>query len=474
MKPLLLLVALLAGCGRGQAPSGPGAEAGTSASPTAPDLVLLVLPGLRADPPGTPGAERSVALSFPTAPSRIFAAAYAQSSSRFLSLGSLFTGLYPSAIPLCGLPSPDQDVGGDRPWCTRIPESRYTLAGVLGLYGYRTALYHSHVPAADALARGFDHVVDVSTGRTSALTDWTTARSDASAWWSAEEGAPRLLVVVASDLVLRDRPDLQDSLSSRAPPTEAQLSSPETLEAARQDQRRVWEIYARAGRDLGLQVNDLLAALPSSTRARWTVLTSTNGIHLGEPSDFGQNAPPFSPYEIVRERTVRVPLLLWDSRSPSSGEVPVSRDPVELVDLFPTLANLAGAVPPAGLAGQDLLSSPPDGEAVAYSEFGDMLAVRKGPWLLTFRALLHYGSALDPELTTRLERAIENPDLVTLYDVTTDPLQMTNLTRKEPTVVRDLWTHMVRIRTTTGAPPPELLTPERLWDLRMTSTEGYW
>ena len=101
-----------------------------------PDLILVLTPGLRADVT-TPGAEQALFEGLSALPWRRFTQAYAQSCSPHTSMGSLLTGLYPSAIPLCGSYAGDSLVPNseESPWCSELPERRYTLPEVVELEG---------------------------------------------------------------------------------------------------------------------------------------------------------------------------------------------------------------------------------------------------------------------------------------------------------------------------------------------------
>lgn len=111
-----------------------------------PDIVLIVLSGLRADV-GEDGAEAALYRGMNMSPNLRFTNAYAQSCTPFASLGSLLTGRYPSAIPLCGTYDPNSLVpreSNETAWCATIPEQTWTLPEVLGVYGYRTGAYVSN------------------------------------------------------------------------------------------------------------------------------------------------------------------------------------------------------------------------------------------------------------------------------------------------------------------------------------------
>ena len=91
------------------------------------------------------------------------------------------------------------------------------------------------------------------------------------------------------------------------------------------------------------------------------VLVSDNGFHLGDHGGLWSKLTTF-------ENATRVPLLMAGAGIPTGRVVP---HPVELVDIYPTLAELAGLEAPPGLEGKSLVpairAQKADSEARAYS-----------------------------------------------------------------------------------------------------------
>ena len=94
------------------------------------------------------------------------------------------------------------------------------------------------------------------------------------------------------------------------------------------------------------QVGRLLDALEETGLADRTIvaLWSDHGYHLGEHNGIWQK-------RTLLEPSARTPLII---RDPRIGATPASRRIVELLDLYPTLAELAGLEPPARLEGRSL------------------------------------------------------------------------------------------------------------------------
>lgn len=461
MIPALLLLA----CGEASVATAPPLAATAPAAATAPDLVLVGVAGLRADPRSR--ASEWFLEAFTGERGVVFANAYAQSPSTFVSLGGLLTGRYPSAVPLCGLPSDPGDTTAPPPWCAEVPATVPTLPGVLALYGYRTALLTADVHGAERLAPLFQDAIVASQRWEDRATDWDRVRTLAEAWWTADTSRPRLLVVAVSDLDARNVPALRAAMG-------LDLAG-EGGAPTRIDRPLVTSAYQQAARATGAETHSLVDTLRrTSSRPTWAAVFGTNGINLGDASVPSQALRDRSWNDLLLDRTLHVPLALIGP--PDAPPARVEDQVVELVDLLPTLLSLGGAVPPAGIPGQDLLATPfvADPHATAYGEFGDMLTVRSGSRAWTVRAFFYNRSALDPELTNFVLDHRPEPGKHGLHDVVNDPFQERNLLEVDPEGARRMNDLLVKIRTGPGAPPVGALDARRIWELRMAPADGYW
>ena len=381
-----------------------------------PDLVLLLVDRLRAH-----GAADDAVLARLPAPDAVLDG-YAASSLAFPSLGALLVGTYPSAAPLCGLTTRGEQDPAVRPWCAALPPARSTLPGALGAYGYRTALFTSGLAGAEELGEAFQHADALD-----APVAWTELQERAVAWW--EGGGPRLPVVVTSELDLARRGEDGD------------------LSAA----------YAAAADATG----EGLAGLPAGLDGEpLVVLAGLTGTSLGEHGGSPEGSDTFAE-QLLLDLTLHVPVALWGEVAPQPG-------PVELIDLGPTLLDWAGAAPLADVAGGSL-TEPVDGRA--YAELGDQLVLRDGPWPLSWRAMFHNASALDPHLDELLARA-ETSAPPRLHHVVDDPLQQQALGGRSE--AEALLRTLRQTRAGPAAPAPEARSSQRLLELRMTRAEGYW
>ncbi len=133
-------------------------------------------------------------------------------------------------------------------------------------------------------------------------------------------------------------------------------------ELSRADLARHVASYLRSVAWLDSQVGRLLAALDQAGLAEDTLVVfwSDHGYFLGEHGLWSKNQP--------FQEVVEAPLLVRDGRH--TGQ---RTQPVQMLDVFPTLCELSGVEPPARLAGRSLaplLASASDpGRGPAFSEF---------------------------------------------------------------------------------------------------------
>lgn len=204
------------------------------------------------------------------------------------------------------------------------------------------------------------------------------------------------------------------------------LSSPSFNEPDVSDKRK--DVKAQPGVDPATQqtlftqrlrtlaaLDEAVAGIVASLEAAGTLddtvimFTSDNGYLFGEHRLVGKNVP--------YEESIRVPLVM---RGPGIPAGERRRQTVAMVDLAPTIAELADADPTVGIDGRSLL-----GYAVHDRRQRD-----RG-------LLLQAGSKGKDEKTAWRWRGVrtkrytlvrwQGPRFVELYDRTTDPLQLTNV-----------------------------------------------
>ena len=144
----------------------------------------------------------------------------------------------------------------------------------------------------------------------------------------------------------------------------------------------------------------------------------------GGTSTAGWNAPYRGKKSEYHEGGIRVPAVLrWPGRiTPGSESAAV----LHAIDLFPTLAGLAGADTSAGLPldGVDVWAAIADGAQSPRDEVVHSLdVIRKGDWKFIEEGIDYYGWTTDaPEL----------------YDIAADPYEETNLASSETAKVAEL------------------------------------
>ncbi len=449
----------------------------TSIGRVLPDFVVVAVEGLRAATPDGPDPTGALLTAFPAPPLANFHAAYTTSSAASTSFGSLLTGRYPAAIPLCRVREGAAADGAARAWCTLLPDDRASLPDILANYGYHTALLTTGGVGFDTFFKRFQTTETIALTTGAADPPLATA---AGQWWSAHAGHPRLLVVhigtMAAALDFQAIPSPEMPTVSPDHSRSRQVASGQEGPAA--DMLALGVVMQkRYGAALATLIDPMattIRALPASPeRPVWTTLVGLFGANLAETTGFEGWRLGLDSRQYLLERTLHVPIVVWGPPHDTSDRHAL----VELTDVVPTLLSRADAVYPAGASGRDLLSVAADPTPWAYAEFGDMLSVRQGRNRLTVRTYVHDSSSLDPVLT-ETARALLLDRSWTLHDVVADPVQARNLLlspgKGTADAVLALHRTMIDVRTGSGAPPPDRVTPERLWALRMSAGQGYW
>lgn len=151
------------------------------------------------------------------------------------------------------------------------------------------------------------------------------------------------------------------------------------------------------------QVGRVLDALEKSGRADRTIicLWSDHGYHLGEKGMMGKTT--------LWERSTRVPLIFAGPGIPRGKK---TSSPAELLDLYPTLAELCGFTPPSGLDGLSLLP-----------QIRDPGKIRERP------AITVHNPGNQSIRGERYRLILYADGSEELYDLRNDPAEATNLVR---------------------------------------------
>lgn len=129
-------------------------------------------------------------------------------------------------------------------------------------------------------------------------------------------------------------------------PAPALTVKPANYGLSAEDQKIFTRAYHASTSLMDAQVGRLTAAIDRLKLADNTILVfiSDHGWCLGEHGQWQK--------QLLFEESARVPMIIYDPAAKGNGKV--STRPVELVDLYATLADLAGLPAPAGVEGKSL------------------------------------------------------------------------------------------------------------------------
>ena len=211
---------------------------------------------------------------------------------------------------------------------------------------------------------------------------------------------------------------------SPAVPAPAWFTNPPNWGISEQAQRETIRAYYASISFLDANVGRVLNALDRLDLAKNTVVVfiSDHGYHLGEQGQWMK--------QTLFERCARAPLIIAGPGVAASGHA--SSRIVEFIDLYPTLATLAGVSPPAGLHGRSLaplLKNP----SAKWDHFA-ITQVRRGPAATPF-----FGYSIRTE-KWRYTEWNGGKLGVELYDEVADPQELINLASdpKHQKTVREL------------------------------------
>jgi len=419
-----------------------------------PDLAIIVIDTLRADHLGSGGytaRSTSPELDAFAATATRYSAAQAPSGWTAPSLGSVMTGLWPSRHRAgqrrVRAWTPQQKAGTDSratDYLTLSP-SVQTLAERLRAAGYDTTGFvtNNFFGPRVRFDRGFGRYQLV---RANDVIGGARVVDTVDTWLAGQETAlaPSFLVIhfIEPHHPYRRRAHLEEGLPE---PTELELEQEEkrgmqarTLRdldpAARANPEQTKTMYDAEIRYVDAIVGPLLQRLDDGERT--IVVLSDHGEGFGEHGAFVHG-------NTLYQELVHVPL--WVRQPGQEGAVVDT--PVSLVDVTPTLLQLAGLPADESLDGQVLPSTEPPSEdtarvlvSEAMYKGPDRVQVRQGDWTY-FRQLpsSEKSTRSRPLKSTRSGRKASER----LYDLSVDPTQQTDL-------------------ADSAAPPPQLAELRRL------------
>lgn len=459
---LVALLAALSACG-----PAPTAETEGQARVEQPNLVLVTLCSFRFERLGAAGryfrpltpfldslAERGV----------FFESARSAASWTKPSAATLLTGVTPTVHQLDDYYKIADILGGEIGPKRVMPENLVTLAELFGAAGYRTAsrVNNLHAGSFFRVTEGFENeLTDNQVETPEMLRDFEE--------WLAEidPGDPFLFFLFTLDAHTPYNPDYEYYLRATRDPRPVSRGE---YRAFRQGvYRRVMDILdgdrdwpadlQRDWIDLYdaeiLQLDDALSRLPEILERAGVaddtviVVTADHGERFFEHGRVDHGWWPDEP-------VIEIPLLFAGPGIPRGVRV---EKVVRSLDVYPTLASLAGVEPPEYVQGIDLVPYfRRPGELprlVAYSQGrgGTEYALRRGPYKL--------------RSTTRSSAESR------LYDVVADPMETEDVSQELPDVHRELGEELSRwlrssrdLRREIGRASSRELTPEAVEELK--------
>ncbi len=410
--------------GGNAAPAG-SLEAAAPARPapdrTLPNVVLITIDTLRADHCSFAGYERDTTpfLAELAEEATVFDAAYATASWTAPSMASIFVSLPPRSHGVVygflrgdGRPTRTHNVLSER--FTTIPE-------VLRARGYRTfgVTSNAHASMITGFGQGFDELEEVSWQNAGVVN--ATVRRISERVKGAE---PYFLWVhyfdphapyYARRPWIRDYADEAKTYRAWAGQTMPDIQRGTSRFASVPEERQALvDLYDSEINYADAAVRDLFEKL-GIDRSGLIIVTSDHGEAFLEHGQIGHGSTLFDPQS-------RVPLLLkLPEGHPEFGGRRVTA-PVSILDVLPTVAEVAGARAPEGVAGRSLLATAADGapqrpvpmELERRTE--RIEGVRFGRWKVVRQ--------LEPELPTRM------------YDLGRDPTETVDVAAERPAVLR--------------------------------------
>jgi arylsulfatase A-like enzyme len=494
---LLILVVLGTVAYRAANSRSPGKSSGSTAQRTAaqsPNVLVIVVDTLRRDHLSTYGYTRPTSPRIDRIASQgaVFEKAFTPAPWTLPAHASLFTGLYPATHLT--------DSGE-----TRLDPSVPTLAAALQASGYRTASFvaNAWVTAATGLDRGFDRVeffgadgligssfIRLATERLLMVLNLNGARDTGgraltarlSEWIRESKASDKPFFAFANYMEAHEPygtvPDSYFSSYLDAPvsstigrqwlrDTPVFLCSPCSTQAASNAADGLtcvndrWDVSARrqadatALYDAGIRfiddqigaIDDLIAQLGILDNTL-VIVTGDHGESLGEHDTFGHGA-------LLYNEVLRVPLVVRYPKAFTAG----SRvdTPVSLLDIFPTVQEIAGLPGIRGLQGNSLR----DQEALAGRParvFGQYAPVPERVWRTAGTRLqcdYHRAGRRSLSLQTTSFKYIWSSDGRTeLYDVVSDPGETRNVAESEKNLAaalhQDLFGWLSKVESASG------------------------
>lgn len=322
-------------------------EATPQPSEALPSIVLVTIDTLRVDRLGVHGHQGGLTptLDRLAHAGALFANSYATSSWTVPSMVSMLTGVYPSRHGVTSGVVREGAVHGQQ----RIPDDLPVLAERLRERGYRTfaVTANAHLHPDFGFARGFDRFECVGFRRANALLDVLAA------WKDEILSSPRFFLWLHLFDPHAPYVPEPDWLPAHWDPRPRFADLEHVHPARRYEQLNVLgerlayveALYDGSVRAADAALGHALALLDAEKRAL-VVVTSDHGEELADHGRFDHG-------HSLYDELVHVPLLLRFPDARFAGKVVTAS--ASLVDVLPTIAEVAGVEPAKDLHGRSLL-----------------------------------------------------------------------------------------------------------------------
>ena len=284
----------------------------------APDILLITIDALRWDHTTLAGYKRDTTpnIAREATAAVVFERAYSPASSTRQSFRSLFTGLYPSLVVASR--ATDQ-------WGVSFVGEQRTLAEYLRHGGYHTVGVHTYANLFDTAAGAMDGF---------AVADDSPSDVRLEIGWSADHQVDLALRYLAGASAVP-----RFLWTHFSEPHQPYPSGPKPVSYGDDEVAR----YDAAIHFVDAELGRLLSAALSREQPTWVFLTADHGQAFLEHGNRFHGTT-------VYEEEINVPLVVWGPGVTARRE----RAPVSLVDVLPTLLDVAGLTPPSELCGISL------------------------------------------------------------------------------------------------------------------------
>jgi arylsulfatase A-like enzyme len=196
------------------------------------------------------------------------------------------------------------------------------------------------------------------------------------------------------------------------------------------------------------------------------IVTADHGEDLGDHGFYNHRT-------VIFDGTTRVPLVLAGGALPAVLRGTRSQAVVDALDLFPTIMDIAGSVPPAGARGHSLLASP-DGTSATGSSFSVQQGVlgQTSVRTATHRLVFSGRTLADPDYAGQLAQQPIDAGGFSLFHSAVDPLEQRDILAEQPELAERLRQEAARLVGRLEQGQAARVPSEQ--EIRIMRDQGYW